>query len=161
MRSQLVRVTAAGALAACALAAWQLAPGVAAADREPAAPSNLPATKPTATTRPAATAPTTTRNPTARSSVAKENIAQLEVAGMQFELDVGRYPTTAEGLRSLVERPKGADGWHGPYVKRLIDDPWGRPYQYRSPGKHIPTIFDVWSLGPDGRDGTGDDLGNW
>jgi general secretion pathway protein G len=93
--------------------------------------------------------------------VAKENIADLETALIGFEIDVARYPTMDEGLKSLVEQPKGANGWHGPYVKRVTEDPWGHPYQCRFPGKHNPSMFDVWSLGPDGRDGTGDDVGNW
>jgi general secretion pathway protein G len=52
--------------------------------------------------------------------------------------------------------------WKGPYLEKAIPaDPWGRPFQYAAPGKHNPQSFDVWSLGPDGADGTEDDVGNW
>ena len=70
-----------------------------------------------------------------------------------YRLDVGRYPTTSEGLQALVEKPSGADNWNGPYLKKskVPDDPWGYPYQYRSPGEH--GAFDLWSLGADNREG--------
>jgi len=49
-----------------------------------------------------------------------------------------------------------------PYMdKQIPNDPWERPYQYMSPGKKNTTSFDVWSFGPDGNDGTADDIGNW
>ncbi len=70
-----------------------------------------------------------------------------------YRLDVGRYPTTSEGLQALVEKPSGADNWNGPYLKKskVPEDPWGYPYHYRSPGEHGP--FDLWSLGADNREG--------
>src|ERR1700674_4771783 len=53
-----------------------------------------------------------------------------------FYLDLGRYPTTSEGLAALVQRPGGASGWNGPYLKNnsVPNDPWGCRYKYRSPG---------------------------
>jgi len=52
--------------------------------------------------------------------------------------------------------------WDGPYLDRDVPkDPWGNPYQYGSPGPYNPDSFDVWSLGPDGVNGTQDDIGNW
>src|SRR5436853_60468 len=65
--------------------------------------------------------------------------AQIEMLGTSldtFRLDVGRYPSTQEGLAALRQRPFGADRWDGPYIKKDVPaDPWGRPYYYRSPGE--------------------------
>ncbi len=70
-----------------------------------------------------------------------------------FYLDLGRYPSTSEGLAALVQRPAGSPGWNGPYLKNasLPNDPWGRPYKYRSPSEHGP--FEIISLGSQGREG--------
>jgi general secretion pathway protein G len=70
-----------------------------------------------------------------------------------FYLDLGRYPTTSEGLTALVTRPGGASAWNGPYLKNnsVPNDPWGHPYKYRAPGEH--TSYDVISLGSDGQEG--------
>ena len=69
-----------------------------------------------------------------------------------FKLDVGRYPTDAEGLRALVERPSTAPGWTGPYLKKgLPADPWGAAYLYKNPGRNGGP--DVFSLGADGKPG--------
>ncbi len=80
-----------------------------------------------------------------------------------FEVDTGRYPTTEEGLRALIEAPAGVNGWHGPYLKRntVQNDPWGRPYVYVCPGSHNTNGYDLHSFGPDGQDGTEDDIDNW
>src|SRR5262249_2780170 len=71
-----------------------------------------------------------------KADVARLQIDQLGSALDLFRLDVGRYPTTQEGLGGLVARPASAPQWRGPYVKgtSLPADPWGRAYQYRSPG---------------------------
>jgi general secretion pathway protein G len=70
-----------------------------------------------------------------------------------FYLDLGRYPTTNEGLAALVQRPAGTTGWNGPYLKNsaVPNDPWGHPYKYRSPSDHGP--FEIVSLGPSGKEG--------
>ncbi|WOJ90162.1 type II secretion system major pseudopilin GspG [Methylocapsa polymorpha] len=70
-----------------------------------------------------------------------------------FYLDAGRYPTTAEGLAALTQRPAGATGWNGPYLKNgsVPNDPWGHPYIYRSPGQHGP--YDIASNGSSGQEG--------
>jgi general secretion pathway protein G len=70
-----------------------------------------------------------------------------------FYLDLGRYPTTSEGLAALVQRPAGSSGWNGPYLKNasVPNDPWGHPYKYRSPGEHGP--FEIISLGSSGKEG--------
>lgn len=70
-----------------------------------------------------------------------------------FYLDNGRYPTSAEGLPALVQRPSNSSSWNGPYIKTATvpADPWGRPYRYRSPGDHAP--YEITSLGPGGESG--------
>jgi general secretion pathway protein G len=101
----------------------------------------------------------------AKVSAAKGSVAELGVALDRFNLNMDRYPTTEEGLKALVEAPAGEDKkWRGPYIKVLHADPWGSPYQYRSPGTHHPTSFDLWSQGADkadGGEGEGADIGNW
>lgn len=83
--------------------------------------------------------------------IAKIQIEQLGPALSLFRFDVGRYPTTAEGLRALVENP-GMDNWSGPYLEKAVPkDPWDREYQYRSPGQHGD--YDLWSWGADGVEG--------
>jgi general secretion pathway protein G len=101
----------------------------------------------------------------AKVNAAKADVAQLESALERLYIHLDRHPTTEEGLKALVEPPAGEEKkWHGPYIKVLRPDPWGNSYQYRSPGVHHPTSFDLWSRGADGADGgEGDaaDLGNW
>ncbi len=103
----------------------------------------------------------TNRSEQARVTAARTDIANLEVALDAYEIDVGRFPTTEDGLRSLVEQAPSARTWKGPYVKRGIpNDPWGNPYQYRYPGQRNLNGYDLHSYGPDGREGT-DDIDNW
>ena len=101
----------------------------------------------------------------AKVSAAKADVSQLENALERFNLHMDRYPTMDEGLKVLVEAPTGEDKkWRGPYIKLLRPDPWGNPYQYRVPGMHHATTFDVWSRGADGQDGgegPNADIGNW
>lgn len=80
-------------------------------------------------------------------------IKSLENALDLFSLDAGRYPTTSEGMRALIERPGGAVAWSGPYLKSdaVPNDPWGHPYIYRSPGQH--GVYDIMSYGADGQEG--------
>jgi len=82
--------------------------------------------------------------------------AQIEMLGTSldtFRLDVGRYPTSQEGLAALRQRPFGADRWDGPYLKKDVPgDPWGRPYYYRSPGEGGHP-YDLLSYGADGAPG--------
>ncbi len=78
----------------------------------------------------------------------------------RFRLDVGRYPSTAEGLAALLQAPAAATGWGGPYLDRLSLDPWGRDYHYACPGIRSHRPYDIWSLGPDASLSS-DDIGNW
>jgi len=102
----------------------------------------------------------------AQIGAAKADVSELESAVERFYVNMDRYPTTEEGLKVLVDPPatEDAKSWRGPYIKMLRDDPWGTPIQYRYPGTHHPTSFDVWSRGADHQDGgEGDaaDIGNW
>lgn len=88
----------------------------------------------------------------AKSKTAKIQISEIEQSLDLFKLDVGRYPSDAEGLRGLVERPGTAQGWTAPYLKKgLPTDPWGAPYLYKNPGRNGGP--DVFSLGADGKPG--------
>jgi general secretion pathway protein G len=81
-----------------------------------------------------------------------------------YRIQMGDYPSTAEGLQALVTAPGNrADQWHGPYLAdgKLPLDPWGEPYGYRYPGVKNKTSYDVFSKGPDRTEGTKDDIGNW
>lgn len=91
--------------------------------------------------------------------------AQIEKIGQQldtFRLDAGRYPTTQEGLNALLENP-GVERWNGPYSKKNnITDPWGKPFQYLSPGQHGE--YDLFSYGSDGNpggEGEAKDVTSW
>jgi general secretion pathway protein G len=99
-----------------------------------------------------------------RTKAAKVQIQSLTTALELYKVDTGRYPSTSEGLKALVETPAGATTWNGPYLtkKDVPIDPWGRPYAYRSPGQHGP--FDISSLGADnqpGGTGENEDITNW
>lgn len=79
----------------------------------------------------------------------------------RYRLQMNTYP---EKLEELWEEPSDSDeaeNWSGPYMEKLGNDPWGNPYQYLAEGEKNPDKFDFWSYGPDGEDGTDDDIGNW
>ncbi len=81
---------------------------------------------------------------------------------MAYQLRMGEFPSTAEGLQALVKAPEGkGDRWSGPYLDKVPLDPWNEPYQYAYPGKHNKDRPDIWSKGADKQDGTADDVGNW
>jgi type II secretion system protein G len=106
--------------------------------------------------------------------IAKIQIGLFVTAFDRYKLSLGDFPTTQQGLQALrtpppdLSKPKK---WNGPYLNSEISlhplnlelplDPWGHPYHYHSPGTHNPDSFDVWSVGPDGVDGSQDDIGNW
>jgi type II secretion system protein G len=74
-----------------------------------------------------------------------------------FKRDVGRYPSSEENLKALVEKPANAPGWKGPYLEIFPMDSWGRPFIYRGPSSSEDS-FELYSLGRDGREGTDDDV---
>lgn len=87
----------------------------------------------------------------AKQDAAKAQIELLGQALDRFRLDEDRYPSTQEGLNTLVENP-GLEKWNGPYAKKKqLLDPWGKPYQYQSPGTHGE--YDLFSYGRDGAPG--------
>jgi general secretion pathway protein G len=89
----------------------------------------------------------------AEQRAAAAQIANFGTALDTFRLDVGRYPTTQEGLGALNQRPGSIDRWDGPYLKTQIpQDPWNRPFFYRSPGEG-GRPYDLYSLGADGQPG--------
>jgi general secretion pathway protein G len=88
----------------------------------------------------------------------KVKAAQIQIESFAssldlFYLDAGRYPSSAEGLAALVQRPGGAQSWNGPYLKngQVPNDPWGHSYVYRSPGER--SAYDIISYGSDGQEG--------
>jgi general secretion pathway protein G len=102
------------------------------------------------------------RNAQARNTAAKNGESNISGALNNFEVELGRFPTQTEGLDLLVSNEPAINGWHGPYLdKTALIDPWEHPYRYKCPGVHNPNGFDVWSAGPDGLDGTADDICNW
>jgi general secretion pathway protein G len=100
----------------------------------------------------------------AKTNAARAQIELLGTALDSFRLDVGRYPTTAEGLAALVTQVSGVDNWNGPYLKKIDVplDPWNNPYVYESPGKNGD--YDIYSLGADkaeGGEGENADIVSW
>jgi general secretion pathway protein G len=100
----------------------------------------------------------------AKSDTARLQIEELGGGLDLFHLEVGRYPTTEEGLEALSKAPPGASNWNGPYLKKkdIPPDPWGRPYHYRSPGENGD--YDLYSLGRDnanGGEGEDEDIVSW
>lgn len=98
-------------------------------------------------------------------NAAKSQIGLFKPALDMYATDLNTYPTTEQGLLSLVEVPGEIENpkkWTGPYVDNLPKDPWGHDYQYAYPPTNGKKDFpDIWSLGPDGEDGTEDDIQNW
>ncbi|MFO0094267.1 MAG: type II secretion system major pseudopilin GspG [Gemmatimonadaceae bacterium] len=102
-------------------------------------------------------APTLFRNvDDAKVATARAQIESLATALDTYRLDNGRYPTTAQGLGALWQKPMidPPANWTEPYVRKAVpDDPWGRPYVYEAPGRVNPTGFDLLSYGADGKPG--------
>lgn len=94
-----------------------------------------------------------------RQTAARAQISNVEGVLELYQMDSGTYPTTEQGLAALVAKPTAAPVPEvyppGGYLRggRVPLDPWGNPYQYRSPGLHKPDLFDLWSYGADGAEG--------
>jgi general secretion pathway protein G len=99
----------------------------------------------------------------AKQATARAQIANFMTALDTYFIDVGRFPTTAQGLQALRAPPQDAPGWSGPYLgKEVPADPWGNPYVYRAPGRNGG--YEILSFGADGREGGSDenqDLTSW
>jgi general secretion pathway protein G len=105
------------------------------------------------------------RTEQARIAIAEADInSNISTALKLYELDNGNYPTTEQGLNALLGKPSGSPAplnWTGPYLEKKPVDPWKNQYQYRSPGSHNASGYDLWSNGKDGVEGTADDVFNW
>ena len=100
----------------------------------------------------------------ARLAAAKTDIANLNQALKLYKLDNQRYPSAEQGLQALVTKPTAGLiplNWR-PYIDKLPNDAWGRPYLYINPG--LRGEIDIMSLGSDGLpggEGKDSDIGNW
>ena len=98
----------------------------------------------------------------AKQKTAKTQIEMLMTAMDSYRLDVGKYPSSQEGIDALVEN-SGSDKWEGPYLQKGVPkDPWDNDYQYNNPGEHGE--IDIFSYGADGQsggDGENTDVGSW
>ena len=102
----------------------------------------------------------TNRSGDARKTAAKTDISGISTALAAFEIEQGRFPTNDEGLTALVTPPANSQSAKT-YLPRVPKDPWGNAYIYKFPGQKNPTEYDIYSFGPDGREGGEDDIGNW
>ena len=99
-----------------------------------------------------------------KTKAAKVQIEDLAAALDMYKLDLGKYPTSEQGLAALIESPDGANRWSGPYLRKakMPLDPWQQEYHYASPGEHGK--FDLFTLGADGQEGgegEDQDIASW
>lgn len=91
-------------------------------------------------------------------AAARAGIENISTALRLYELDMGAFPSSLQGL---VQNPGSAGTWRGPYLEKgMPKDPWGNDYVYSNPGSNNQGSFDLKSLGPDGVD-SADDVANW
>jgi general secretion pathway protein G len=97
----------------------------------------------------------------AKGYIAKADIASITTALKLYKINNGSYPSASDGgLNALMAPPSSAKNWKGPYLENQPIDPWGRKYNYKYPGSHNPTSFDIWSDGVD-QGNAEDDINNW
>lgn len=103
-----------------------------------------------------------------RQKHANEDATYISIYGVEQALKLysmdhgGAYPSTSEGLNALLQPGRSDDRrWRGPYVEKIPRDAWGNPIAYEYPGRRNQDGADLYSPGPDGVEGTDDDLGNW
>ena len=95
---------------------------------------------------------------------AKADFRTLETSLIRYKTKARVFPTTEQGLEALVDAPTSApvpSNWRRLLKPEAIIDPWGNTYQYAYPGKFNPDSYDIFSVGPDGKANTDDDIGNW
>jgi general secretion pathway protein G len=99
----------------------------------------------------------------AMKDAAKGQVGIFKSAVNLYKFHLKSYPESLEGLITRPGDAKLAERWAGPYIDatKVPLDPWDRPYKFAAPGKRNADSFDVWSTGPDGQDGSDDDIGNW
>jgi general secretion pathway protein G len=105
------------------------------------------------------------RGEDARKKAAGADIASMKTALSMFEVDNGYFPKGRTGLQDLLIKPRDAMNWKGPYLDKdasvkTVLDPWGHPYVYEFPGKHNPSSYDLYSMGPNNTGGN-EAIGNW
>lgn len=102
---------------------------------------------------------------TANIKAVQSQIGLFKTPLQMYQMAVGEFPTTTQGLDALRSAPGDLPNpakWDGPYLDASIPlDSWDKRYEYISPGTRNPDGYDVWSFGPDGVNGTEDDIGNW
>jgi general secretion pathway protein G len=98
------------------------------------------------------------RSEQARLTAVHADLSSIKTALDAFEVDNGYYP---KSMQDLLQQPNNAKNWHGPYLDKVPQDPWGNNYLYYYPGKHNQNSYDLLSVGPDGKEGSEDDIGNW
>ena len=99
----------------------------------------------------------------AKVTAAKTQLENLKTALTTYNIHITEFPTTQQGLEALSEQPNGVEDtdWDGPYLdERIVNDPWGNPWVYTYPGTHN-NDYDLYSYGPDGKQGGDDDIKNW
>ena len=98
------------------------------------------------------------RSEQARQTAVRADLSAIKTALDAFEVDNGYYP---KSMQDLLQQPNNAKNWHGPYLEKVPQDPWGNNYLYYYPGKHNQNSYDLLSVGPDGKEGSEDNIGNW
>lgn len=93
----------------------------------------------------------------AETAKAKSDIKTIEMSLIRYKTAHRMMPTTAQGLEALVQ-PGSASGGGSLLKQEGIKDPWGNTYQYRNPGRKTVGGYDIYSMGPDGQEGTADDI---
>lgn len=100
----------------------------------------------------------------AKVTAAKQQLSELNSALVQYNIDTAEFPSSQEALGALRERPNSVsedEYRQGGYLQKSIkNDPWGNPWQYAYPGTHN-NDYDLYSFGPDGKQGGDDDITNW
>ena len=99
-----------------------------------------------------------------KTKAAKVQVEDFSAALDMYKLDMGKYPTSDQGLQALIEAPEGSKRWNGPYLRKAKTpaDPWQNEYHYASPGAHGK--FDLFTYGADdkeGGEGEDQDINNW
>ena len=98
----------------------------------------------------------------AKIKAAQAQLTEFGTALDTYEIKTGGYPTTQQGLDALVSQPAGVEDWPGRLLSKGVPkDQWGNDWQYSSPGSHNSDTYDLFSYGPDGQPGGGDDITNW
>jgi general secretion pathway protein G len=93
------------------------------------------------------------RGEQAKETAAVADMASIKTALSMFEVDNGGYPASRDGLGALMQKPRDASNWRGPYLEKNPVDPWGNAYVYEKPGKKNPTGYDLYSKGQSGQGG--------